>query len=227
MKKAIIPIIIVVVIALGVLILNLGSASKGIIEKLASDALKTKVTIGKMDISLVDKSVVISNVTIQNPKGFKAKNLLEVAKIDVKASDLMGDTISIDYIKVTGLNAAYEVNTSGTNVNVIKKNLKETSASKQNQSSSSTHKEIAIKQLEITNSNATAYIADHKKEIALPPIKIFNIGTKTRPVLPSKAIATVINKIMTTVSSSASKGIAKEKAGKLLEKMDGKLKDLF
>lgn len=227
MKKAIIPILVVAVVALGILILNLGSASKGIIEKLASDALKTKVSIGKMDISLVDKSVVISNVTIQNPEGFKAKNLLEVAKIDVKASDLIGDTISIDYIKVTGLNAAYEVNTSGTNVGVIKKNLQATSASKQNENSSNMHKEIAIKQLEITDSNATAYVSGSKKEMALPPIKIFNIGTKTRPVLPSKAIATVVNKIMTTVSSSASKGMVKEKAGKLLNNMDDKLKGLF
>lgn len=218
MKKFGLMIVALIVVAGVALFLNLGGAIKKTIEVVGSQTLGTAVRVAGVHFSLADKSAGLSGLTIRNPGGFKEAYLLKTKDISVKVADVTQEVVSIDEILVEGMTVTYELGASGTNVDVIKRNIK-ASASSSSQASQSGKKgpDVIIKKIRIVNAEVIPALGGAVAPVKLPEIIVSNIGSKAAPANPAK----VASQIIGTVLAVSSQGIAK--AG-LNEALSGALK---
>lgn len=102
---------------------SLASLSKQATERLASQVLGVKVDIGSLDINPESGLVTIRDVTINNPKGYKRGSGITISAIDVKARSLQRERLTLEDIKVSGMNIGVEVSRDGTNLSDLKENI--------------------------------------------------------------------------------------------------------
>jgi len=217
-----------------VLLMNLGSAIKPVIEKIASSTLGVEVDIKNLDISIKEKSVSITGVKVANPKGFKQPNLLTISNILVSAGQLTGDKITLNQVAVTGMEVTYELGAKGSNLNQIKSNLKKPSAttsssSQENDPASQTA--FIIKKINIKDTKIIPSLGKASNPILLPSLSIQNIGTASKPASAREAMTRVFQQIMSatirTVTKSGITNTAKDLVGGGVKNAGDKLKGLL
>lgn len=220
-----------VVILVIVLVLNLNTATKALIETVGTETLKTDVKLSGLDISLKNQTVALSGLTIRNPEGFQAKDLLKVGEIKVAAGDLTGDTIVLNEVTLRDMEVTYELGTGGSNLGKVKSNIRTSPGSSGGDDGAG--KSVVIKSLNIEGARLIpALVAGGKgtsAPVPLPPIRLSNIGSQSRPASAPEAIARVLNEIIrVSVATASREGLAKslEGASGVLNKSGDTAKDI-
>ena len=110
-------IIALIVVAISVIIYNLGPFIKYVVEKYGSSYLKTKITVESIYISLLNGVVELRGLKVANPKGFSDSNIAELKSLSVSFSPkVWAKPFTINAVIVKGVSVLYEVTMSGTNV---------------------------------------------------------------------------------------------------------------
>ena len=130
MKKFLIAIIVVLIIAIAgaiyYLISNLDAIIEAAIEQFGSDAVKTSVEVDKVETWLSEGTAVVYGVTIANPDGFSmplAFSLDEIA-VDINLEKTDKEVIAIDLINIAAPRVFYEINEQRQgSLNILKDNL--------------------------------------------------------------------------------------------------------
>lgn len=237
MKKSVLFVLALIVVAGVVLFLNLGGAVKRTIEVVGSRTLGTAVRVSGVSISLSDKSASMSGLSIKNPSDFKENYLLKTKDISVKISDVTREVVTIDEIVVDGMTVTYELGASGTNLDAIKRNVKSAPASSAAaESKGGQSPRVIIRKLRIINAQVVPSIGVASQPVILPEIAINNIGSNASPADPAKVATQIINKILAVSSEGALRaGLASAvdnalkgvPVGDVMKKTDGLLKGLI
>jgi hypothetical protein len=206
MKKIILGLVAIVIIAGAFLMLNLDHAVKTLIEKQGSRALGVAVTLRDFDVSLSDQSAKIDGIAIANPKGFTAKNILATEAIAVKLGAVSKQLVAIEDVTVDGLQVTYELSSKGgTNFDALKAKLAKTEAKTQEKAEKGTKTrgpKIILTRLKITNATLISSLAGQEAPIQLPEIILTNLGTANSPATIAQISTQILQKIL-AVSSQA------------------------
>ena len=102
----IIPSIVIVLLIAAVVVVGLFAdrAVKMGVEKGGSSVLPVAVTLGDADLSILGGNLTLNDLIIENPEGYKNKNLLELktGSVGVSIGSLLSDTVKIDHITLDG-----------------------------------------------------------------------------------------------------------------------------
>ena len=225
MKKIILGIVLVIVIAIGIagyyLFTNLDSLVEAAIEEYGSRATQTAVRVDKVRIKLSDGAGTISGLSVANPKGFVmplAFSLGEIrARIDLKS--LKHEPYIIDEITVRAPQVFMEINQhKKTNLNEIKNNVTASvlgTKTKHVAADKSKPKEplLIIRRIVFADGNIQAKVVplnNKEYQLKLPSLTMTNLGGK-HGATPTQITKEILTRLTDQVREEIrKKGIAQE-----------------
>lgn len=232
LRKLFITIPLVIVILLIVIVVVIGlygdRAVKMGIEKGGSAALPVDVKVGSVALSILGGKLDLFDLAVENPEGYKHKNLLELksGSVGVRIRSLMGDTVKIKHIKLDGTELVLEQrDLLNNNIKDILKALpKEEEVEKE---PSEPGKKLHIDELVISNTTVKVKLLPLPGKVDTVPLEL---GTITMTDLGSDNklnTALLIRKILTALFQ----GIAKQGKGilpdDLMNGISGELGELL
>lgn len=217
MKKAIIAVLAIIVVAGVVIFMNMGNIAKTLVERVATNTLQTPVTVGSLDISIAEQRVQLDGLVIKNPEGFPSADMMKVASIVIAAEDLTGETLIFREVAVNGMEVFYDLTPQGNNLSTVKKNIK-ASDSNESADSPAAERKVAIRALNIAGARITPNVSgiegkSFSKTVDLPEINMTNIGTEKKPAEADAAISAVLRKIIDASTRAIAKDELKNTVG--------------
>lgn len=218
MKKVLIGFGVVLVLIIGGVVFlysNLGDVIKEAIQRFGSEATQATVVLDNVDLDVTNGKTALSGFVVGNPAGFKTDSAFELGNIAVQVdiTSLDSDTILINSVTIDSPKVTYELGSSGSNVDAIKKNVdayaKQFSSGGESSSTqdSGPQKKIIIERLTITNGsvNVSAPFLDGKSlGTSLPTITLTDIGKDSGGANPADVIKRVIDEMTKGVGGAIS-----------------------
>ena len=191
MKKVILGLLLIVVIAIGgsvyYLLTNLDSLVEVAIEKYGSEATQTAVLVDSVKINLSDGAAGITGLTVSNPTGYGFANAFSLGEIRaaIDLPSLQEEPYIINEITVLAPQVFVEVNEDNkTNLNELKNNL--TAGSTNNSKDTQVPAEggaeeprLIIRKLTFADGTIQAKVAALKNkqyQLKLPSLDMTNLG---------------------------------------------------
>ena len=186
-KKIIIGIVILIIILIIVAMLTLDQIAKAGIEKYAPRVLGVGVQLESIHLSPWSGNGTITGLKIDNPKGFKAKYIFQVKRIDVSVDvgSLFSNTIIIRKIDIQDPQIVYETGLRGSNIQAIQNNIQSATANQgtatKAQQTGETKpakpgKNVVIESLVINGAKVTGSIGFVGTTASIPKIELKDIG---------------------------------------------------
>ncbi len=217
---------------------SLENIAKQLVHEYGSKIIGTSVSIKGLNFKPTSGYASVTDFEIENPKGYKSKNLfyLKELSVQIDLSTITDELIIVDNVKINNPQITYEMlslkqNNISDILNNIKNNTvsdndaKDTSSSKKTNNKSSS-KKVVIKTLSVNDGaiNVMMGIGKFKKELSLPlpKIEMHNIGQDKKGATIKDTISTVITKIL----NSATQTVVSQNLNNLKEVADNELKNL-
>ncbi len=225
MKKILMILVILVVVAGVAFFMNFSRAAKSAVEMAGTQALGVPVHVSGISLSLKSQSASMNGLTVENPSGFNEANILKTNNISVTLGEVTQKVVTIKNITIDGMVVAYELGSKGTNFDAIKSNIRSGGSASSNSSPSNgagskggQGPDVIIQELKIINAQLLPAIGGEQAPIKLPEIVINNIGSKQNPASTVQVATQVMNKIMQTssvamIQSGVGDGLNKIKEG--------------
>jgi len=188
MKKILLGVIVVVIVAVGGAIYyavsNLDALVKAAIEQYGSQTTQTAVRVDKVQIKLAEGDGAIYGLTVANPRGFSQEQAFSLGEIGlgIDLESLKEEPYVINHITVRAPQVFVEVNEDNkNNLNELKKNLPTgKTTKKETTQSAGAGKEprLIIKRLSFEQGRIAAKVTPLKKDydLKLPAISMTNLG---------------------------------------------------
>lgn len=212
---AVLVIVIVAVVIAVAVSLFANIALKTAIESAGSSALRVKVKVQDVNLSMRAGKLGLKNLTINNPPGYEHPRLLELqdAGITVQLRSLVGNVVKIKDINLDGVIIVVEQKGLSNNLHDIIKAMPSRAESAEKAGPSG--KKLHIDNLEITNVTAMVKLLpvpgkEDTVTLKLAPIKMTNLGSDNKLDL-----AELSGKILLAMAV----GIAEQGAGILPDDM--------
>lgn len=232
MKKIIVGLFLIVVIAIGAVsyyvFANLDAIVEAAIEKYGSEATKTTVSVDRVKINLKDGAGAIYGITVGNPGGFGDPNVFSLGEVSTKIDyeSVSKKIIIIDDISVLSPQVFFEMNKDKkTNLNVLKENIMSgqsaSPASKEKSSPASGEQpKLIIRHVRFAEGNIQAKVVPLNNKtynLKLPTIDMKDLGA------PDGAPPDVIAKqIINKLTDQAKAAIKKQGIDKEIEQLKAK-----
>ncbi len=147
------------------------------VETTVTQAMGTKTSLNKADLSFRGGSLTLEELQIANPSGYETANFLDMTRCftNVNISSLLSDTITVETIKLEGLTLMVEQKGLTSNLKEILDNIqKRTSApSEKSEPAKTGGKKLLVKKIEITDARARVKLLPLPgKEAGLVDIKL-------------------------------------------------------
>lgn len=189
MRKIILIVVAVLVVAIGAgvafLSSNLDSIVKKVIETAGTEVAGVKVSVGDVKISLSEGKATIAGLTVANPPGFSAPHAFKLGAIAVAldTGSLTANPIVIKDISVAAPEVTYEMGASGgSNIDAIQKNVAaKTAGGDKATAEKGGEKKLIIDRLVISKGtvNLATAIPGVKSSATLADIVLTGIGRKS------------------------------------------------
>lgn len=188
MKKIILGVIVVVILAIGGVVYyglsNLDDIVKAAIEKYGSETTQTAVRVDKVQIKLTEGDGAIYGLTVANPKGFSQEQAfsLDEVGLGIDLESLKEEPYVINHITVRAPQVFVEINRDNkTNLNELKNNLPTGKAAKPDSKQpdgAGRGPRLIIKRLTFEKGSIAAKVTPLKKDynLKLPAITMNNLG---------------------------------------------------
>jgi len=212
----------VVVVAL-VILLNLGSVIKTIVEKVGSDATQAKVTLDDADVSLTSGQGALRGLVVGNPQGFKTAQAIRLGEVSVSldVSTVNSNPIIIKEIVVSAPHVTYEFGPRGSNLDVLKKNVEAYGGGAGGAGGGGAPKggetaggrRLVIENLYIRDGQievAAEFLRGEKVATELPTIHLKDIG-KQRGSAPGASASEVATQVIAAISKEATGAVGRLK----------------
>lgn len=191
------------------MMMNMDTLAKQMTQRMATEALGVKVTMGNLEISLPERKAVVSSLRIGNPEGFSKPHAVTIDRINIDLEDISKELITFDDISISGTRVNLEVTEAGTNLHAIQKNL--TPAAPANEPSVEDEYvqkiKVIIDHLEVEdaqlNPAVTLLTAQELSPVTVPDIELTGIGRKENGVLAQEAIVQVWSALSKNFSQAA------------------------
>ena len=189
MRKIILIVVAVLVVAIGAgvafLSSNLDSIVKKVIETAGTEVAGVKVSVGDVKISLSEGKATIAGLTVANPPGFSAPHAFKLGAIAVAldTGSLTANPIVIKDISVAAPEVTYEMGAGGgSNIDAIQKNVAtKTAGGDKATAEKGEEKKLVIDRLVISKGtvNLATAIPGVKSSATLADIVLTGIGRKS------------------------------------------------
>ncbi len=233
MKKflSILGILAAIVVVIGVAVyINMGSLVKYAAETVATDALEVPVNIGQVDVNLEEMTVGVSDIKIGNPKGFKNKNAIHIASLDIKARSMTREILLFSSIDVGKTDIFLEVGENGTNLGTIHKTVSSKGNSQSqpaNNSGDAAQVKVIIDSFLMRQASITPAVTLTDKDlgtITMPDLQLTGIGEKSNGVLAREAIADILQKVThVAVDTSFKSGFLEGLSGSAMQDLRNRM----
>ncbi len=198
------------------------------VEQGASYALGVDTEVDSVSVGLLSGRLAVDGLSIHNPPGFDSPYFFSLGSVRLllPPKTLLEDTITVPLLALDGIDVNLEKSAAGSNYQVILDSLKRFESSEAGGRSEAVDedggKSFVIKELSITNVNATvtlALLGDQKSSLSasIPEIKLHDIGQDSGGVDFSELAAIVTKAVLQAVSRA---GIA---PGDILKELSGGL----
>ena len=216
-------------IALWLVVSNLDTIVKRVVEEVGSDTLGTKVSLNSVEISLGDARAALRGLTIANPDGFETDNAFELGAIEVTLDpeSISTDVLVLDNISIDQAGLTFEQVGDRNNLQTLLNNLDSgPDSSADTDTDSGEENQLIIREFSFTGANIAMSHDRLENDIALtlPDIRLRNIGTADSAVTPQEAARQIIEPILQK-SRDAAQDRAEEEIRKLAEQELDKQKD--
>lgn len=209
--KLILILLVLLLIAVGVAYYYAGHIVKTAVEEFVPEITKTSVKLNDVDISLFKGRVALNGLSIGNPDGYGAKEAFGLKNIVVMfdPKTITENKIVINQILIEGTHVSAEATYQNgkissnltdlqNNVNAyLAKSSSPAETKKETTPSSTSSKQVVIRDLQINDSSLTVGIMKQTIDIPLPNIQQKNIGEQKKKMTWKDTIAYIFNLITT------------------------------
>jgi hypothetical protein len=248
MKKVLIAIPIILIVAVLAVGLAINSIVKSGIQTFGSRAMGADVRVDDVDISILSGNGKIRGVFVGNPAGFKTDSAFKLneVKVSLDLRSIFSDRIVIDSIYINAPDITYEKGARGDNIQTLLENIRKYSGTSGGgekaapEKGGGKEKKVIISDLLIQNGKinlSMAALRGEKVTLDLPEIHMTDIGkddeNATLSDVMGKVFAAVNRNILSTVAGSVreiGRSVEKQVRGTVEKSIGGpvnKLKELF
>jgi len=194
------------------LYMNLGSITKVITERLASDALGVGVTISTLDIDVQNKIIDVGDIRIKNPDGYAKPYVMSIDSIRVQAQTLSKDLLNFQDITVTGTDVYVEVKEGSTNLHTLRDQVANIAAQRKAEKpveskEGETPVKVIIQNFLLDRAalypSVTLIQEQDLQPVTIPPIRLTGIGERENGVLVQDAVAQIARHLMKEFNNAA------------------------
>lgn len=196
MKKLLIALAVLVIGGGLFAYLNFESGIRRGIEIAGSSALGVPVTVTGVNVSPFTGQGSIRGLSIANPEGFDAPYIIELGEIDIaiNVDSLFSDIIEINSILVSDAQITYETKLVTDNIRALLSNLPSAGAAPVVEANpdAPASQQVIIRDLNIVNPQINLHTSVARAPIALPDIRLQNIGEQDNAVTVAEAARQII-----------------------------------
>ncbi len=209
MRRVLLGLLLVVVLAIGGVVLVFNFLATGAIGEAATAALGVETRLSRFLLVPFAGRVTLGGLSIANPPGFESEHFLKLGGGDLrlKVGSLLGDPIIIESIALDGVAVTLERNRSGTNYGKILDNLGTGQSAPAAGGEESAGPNVVIHELVIRDISATvkvevvgAKIAD--TTVSVPEIVLQNLGSPESGITMRELSALLTRKLLEGVSKA-------------------------
>ncbi len=234
LKKGLILILLLIVIAAGFLYFRGSSLIKSAVETYGPEVTGTAVSLGSVGFSPFSGAAVLSDFVIGNPEGFESENAFRFDTVSVKIepSTLLSDHVHINEIRIEAPVIVFEAGKGGSNIQQLQKNLQEAAARFAPEEEAAAT-QVTIDDFYLTGAKATlaaGQLGLGEKTVTLPDIHLRGIGSDGESVTMAEASEQIMSAVMPYIMQAVSgellggvKDAATEKGQELLDKAKDKV----
>ncbi len=200
--KVVVVIAVAVIVAVGILWLNLDRIVKTRVERDLATALQTTATIDKLRLNPLRGTLEMQSVTIANPPGFTAPNLLTTQRIQlqVKPLSLLAKTLQITQLTVQNTEVTFEQQQLRNNLVVATSKLEDAQTQKDRGDRRFQIDAVTIRR---TTAHVSASLLGQKSAelaIDLPDISLQNVTSENvNGMVMSELIRTLFTRILNAI----------------------------
>lgn len=224
--RSLVVLVILIVLAIGVTYLYLGTIIKKGIETAGPQITKTDVKLNSVTLSVFSGSGKIKGLVIGNPQGFKTPAAISVgtANLAVEPKSIFGDKVIIKDITVDAPEITFETDLTSVNLKKILSNIEESSGgakstSDTNQPAPAAKSEAGPgKKMEVDNfliKNAKVHVSvnaplvgQQTANVSIPEIHLTNMGTNADGITAAELSKQVFSALVEKTEEEAKKVIA-------------------
>jgi hypothetical protein len=199
-RKLLISLLLLVVLAVGATFLYLDRIVTTGIEVVGSQVLGTKVTVASVTISPLNGIGSISGLEIRNPEGFDSDYIFQLEQVEVSlnAASLLSDVIEIESIIITQPEITYETRITTDNVRALLENIGG-SGGETATADSEAGKELFIRDFRLLGPQVNLVAAVASAPILLPDIELTDIGTEDNAATVAQVLEVVLSALRRTI----------------------------
>jgi len=241
MKKVILGLLLIVVVAIGgsvyYLLTNLNSLVEAAIEKYGSEATQTSVLVDSVKINLNDGAAEMTGLTVGNPTGYDFANAFSLGEIRaaIDLQSLQEEPYIISEITVLAPQVFVEINKDNkTNLNELKNTLTAGSTAKPQGVKSQTPAEdntaelrLIIRRLTFADGTIQAKVATLKNKeykLKLPSLDMINLGGN-KGATATELASEILKRLTDRASNIVKKDIIDAELNKLKAQAQQKIDD--
>jgi hypothetical protein len=225
--------VVAILVVVGVLVVqNLDTIIKRVIEDVGSDVVGTQVSVGEVKFSLQEGRGEIYGLRIANPPGFTSPSAFEMDEVAVQLEprSLAGPVIVISEVLIDGARLTAEQRGTTTNLKQLQEGMKPASEEPAPPASDEPGDvRLMLEKFAFVNSAATVdteQLGD--KTLKLPNIRMSDIGDRETGLTPeqlaSRMVSTIVSQAQKAVQDyleNAIKDAAKKEAEKRIDEKIG------
>jgi hypothetical protein len=194
-KKTLISVVFLLLLAGGGLFFYLDSIVKSGIEVVGSNLLGTEVTVDSVSLSPLSGQGSISGLRVENPEGFESQYAFELDSVlvSIDVNSVFTDAAEIESIVIMQPVITYETKIASDNIRTLLDNLDEGDApSSDPETEDDSAQQIIIREFRMVGSQLNFVSALVSAPITLADIEIRDIGAKSATVSAANAVRVVL-----------------------------------
>ena len=222
-KKTIISVVLLVLLAGGGLFFYLDSIVKSGIEVVGSSVLGTAVTVDSVSLSPLSGQGSISGLRVANPEGFESQYAFELDSVlvNINVNTVFTDAAEIESIIIMQPIITYETKITSDNIRTLLNNLDEgNAASSDPESAEDSAQQMIIREFRMVGSQLNFVSFVVSAPITLADIEIRDIGTESGTASAAAAVRVVLQELVASILSADLPGL-----DELRESVEGRIQD--
>jgi uncharacterized protein involved in outer membrane biogenesis len=217
--------LLIVGIAVWLLVSNLDSIVKRVVEDVGSDTLGTSVSLDSAAVSLGDASAALHGLTIANPRGFDARYAFELGAIEVSIDPISAttDEIVLPKIIVDQAKLAFEQKGANNNLQTLLNNIDGTAAEPgESAGDEEADMRLVIQEFQLKGAAMTLMHDQLEEPISfvLPDIVLRDIGRVGAGVTAEEAARQIIEPVLDRTMDAAKARATKEIEARARQELD-------
>lgn len=236
MKRALLVLLAVVVVAVGGAWFYLDRIAQAAVERGGTRALGVPVALDSMALSPFSGRLGMDGFRVANPEGFSAEPLLRIDRggVAVRPASLFGDVIEVPEITLDGLHVRVERNAGGTNLKRILDNLGGTGGdggSAPSDGAGGGGPRVRVGYLRIAGAGASVDLGPEfgergRFELELPTIELHDIGIDADGVSMEQLVARVTRAVIARIEAAGARELPERIRRELRQRVEREQKAL-